>query len=144
MRLRPKRKVREALEVFRPNTVARAARKTGDVLDEVPPVSPNPMTNLVLTDIVLRSGGQLMRHAVERTLLGTKYSKQAARDIVKGRSFTQTLVGTAIARLATRSVPGAIVVGGAMLAKTLYDRSHDRAAEQAEGAAEVAEQAKKA
>lgn len=112
------------------------------VADKVPSPSPNPMTNLVLTDIVLRTGGQLMRHAVERSLLGTRYSKQAARDIVKGRSILQTIVGTAIARVATRSVPGALLVGGAMLAKTLYDRSQNAAAEQVEGSIKVAQQAR--
>ena len=40
----------------------------------------------------------------------------------------QTLVGTALARIATRSVPGAIVIGGGLLAKTLYDRRRGKAA----------------
>jgi hypothetical protein len=43
----------------------------------------------------------------------------------------QTLLGTAIARIATRSVPGALIVGGGMLAKTLYDRKHAKDAESA-------------
>jgi len=102
--------------------------------------SPNPATNLILADIALRGGGRLLRHAVERTLLGVKYPEGKARDIVKGRSMMQTLVGTAAARLATRSIPGAILVGGGLLAKTLYDRSKDRAQAKAEGEAEIAEQ----
>jgi hypothetical protein len=69
-----------------------------------------------------------MRHAVERTLLGTRYSADKAKNIVKGRSMMQTMVGTALARVATRSVPGALLVGGAMIAKTLYDRSQGEAA----------------
>ena len=40
----------------------------------------------------------------------------------------QTLVSTALARIATRSVPGAIVIGGGLLAKTLYDRRRGKAA----------------
>lgn len=32
------------------------------------------------------------------------------------------IVGAALVRIATRSVPGAILVGGGLLAKTLYDR----------------------
>ena len=35
-----------------------------------------------------------------------------------------SLLGGIATRLATRSVPGAIIVGGALLAKTLYDRKH--------------------
>lgn len=106
--------------------------------------SPNPATNLILADIALRGGGRLLRHAVERTLLGTKYSSAKARDIVAGRGMVQTLVGTAVARIATRSVPGAIIVGGGLLAKTLYDRGRDRAAAKAEGEAQVEAQADEA
>ncbi|MEO0032652.1 MAG: hypothetical protein RIS94_2410, partial [Pseudomonadota bacterium] len=58
-------------------------------------------------------------------------------------SLTQSLVGTAIARLATRSVPGAIVVGGGMLAKTLYDRRKGKAAK-AKGMAAIEDQSAKA
>jgi hypothetical protein len=52
----------------------------------------------------------------------------------------QTLVGTAVARLATRSIPGALIVGGGLLAKTLYDRSKDHREARAEGEADIAEQ----
>ena len=85
-------------------------------LDKVEGPSPNPMTNLILTDLVLRGGGQLMRHAVEASLLKTKYDKTKAKKIIAGRSLTQTLIATAVARFATRSVPGMILVGGVSLA----------------------------
>lgn len=89
---------------------------------EVPPPSPNPMTNLIIADLVLRGGGRLLRNLVERNVLKAKYPPDTARSIVSGRGMAQTLVSTAIARVATRSVPGAILVGGGLLAKTLYDR----------------------
>ncbi len=111
--------------------------------DQAPSPSPNPMTNLIIADFALRSGGQLLRHAVERTLLGAKYSKNDAKNLVKGRSMAQTLVGTAIARIATRSVPGALVIGGGLLAKTLYDRRKGKAAARAEGRKAIAKQAEK-
>jgi hypothetical protein len=121
-------------------SVARkASDKAGTVVRETSGPSPNPMTNLVIADIALRGGAQLLRHAVERTVLGAKYSPEKAKDIVKGRSMAQTLIGTALARVATRSVPGAIVIGGGLLAKTLYDRSRARAAA-AEGTIAVEEQ----
>lgn len=120
--------------------VAKAEDTVDDAVAEVAAPSPNPMTNLVLADIALRSGGQLLRHVVELTLLGTKYPRGKAKAIVKGRSMTRTLVGTALARIATRSVSGAIVIGGGMLAKTLYDHKHARKAE-AEGKKAVDEQA---
>ncbi|HUQ13401.1 MAG TPA: hypothetical protein VM055_03910 [Novosphingobium sp.] len=121
--------------------VARALDRAGDAISGSAGISPNPMTNLLLTDLVLRGGGQIMRHAVERTILGTRYSKDKAKNIVKGRSMAQTIVGTVLARIATRSVPGAIVIGGGMLAKTLYDRSKGQATAEVEGAREVREQA---
>lgn len=111
--------------------------------DKLPAPSPNPMTNLILADLALRGGGQLLRHAVERTLLGAKYSRNEAKNLVKGRTMAQTLVGTAIVRIATRSVPGAIMVGGGLLAKTLYDRRKGKAAARAEGSRAIAKQAEK-
>jgi hypothetical protein len=120
------------------------AGKAGTAAKESKGLSPNPMTNLIIADIALRGGGRLLRHVVERTLLGTKYPSDKARDIVKGRSMTQSLVGTAMARIATRSVPGALIVGGGLLAKALYDRSRDRAKAKAEGEDAVDDQAQNA
>ena len=117
--------------------------KAAETLDAAKGISPNPATNLLIADLALRGGGQLMRHAVERGVLGIKFSPDKARNIVKGRSMAQTLIGTALARIATRSVPGAILIGGGLLAKTLYDRRHGVRAAEAKGKAVVAEQADK-
>ena len=103
--------------------------------------SPNPMTNLILTDLLLRGSGQIMRHAVETSLLKAKYDKTKAKKIIAGRSLTQTIVATAVARIATRSVPGMILVGGGTLAKLLYDRRQDKRTAQAEGRKAIARQA---
>ncbi|MBC2667102.1 hypothetical protein H7F51_16405 [Novosphingobium flavum] len=107
----------------------RKARETAVKAEESLPASPspNPMTNLVLADIALRGGGRLLRHAIERGLLGRAYSPKKAESLIKGRTMGQTLIGTALARIATRSLPGALLVGGGMLAKTLYERRHARA-----------------
>lgn len=121
-----------------------AAGKAEAAIKDASGPSPNPMTNLIIADIALRGGGRLLRQVVERTLLGVKYTPEKARDIVKGRSMTQTLLGTAVARVATRSVPGALLIGGGLLAKTLYDRNRNRKQAAAEGQADVDEQAKSA
>jgi len=105
--------------------------------------SPDPATNLILADIALRGGGTLLRHAVERGLLGRKLSDEKAKNVVAGRSIGQSLIGAALARVATTSVPGAIVVGGGLIAKTLYDRSKSRREARAEGEHAIAEQAKR-
>lgn len=121
--------------------IAKTVDKTKTTLDKVEGPSPNPMTNLILTDLLLRGGGRIMRHAVETSLLSSKFDKNKAKNIIAGRSLTQTLVATAVARIATRSVPGMIVVGGASLAKLLYDRSQDKRAAKAEGHKAIADQA---
>lgn len=106
----------------------------------IPGPSASPMTNLIIVDLVLRAGTRVLRHSLERGVLGTKYSPDKAKAIVKSRTMTQTLVGTAVARIATKSVPGALVVGGALLAKSLYDLRKGRQAE-IKGQAAIEEQA---
>ena len=105
--------------------------------------SPNPMTNMIITDIAMRGGGSLLRRALEHAVLGAKYTPEKAREITKGRTMAQTLIGTAVARVATRSVPGALIVGGGLLAKTLYDRARNRGNAKAEGEAAIEEQAQR-
>ncbi len=128
-------------------TVARQARaavgsvKTAAAKTDGP--SPNPMTNLLLADLALRGGGQLLRHVVERGLLGAKFGPGKAKNIIGGRSMFQTLLGTAVARIATRSVPGAILVGGGMLAKTLYDRREDKRVARSKGRKAIDAQAQR-
>lgn len=90
--------------------------------------SPNPKTNLILADLALRGGSMLVREGLERGLLGKRYAPDKAKKILKGRSMTESMVSTAIVKLATRSIPGAILVGGGLLAKTLYDRRKGKAA----------------
>ena len=123
------------------STVKAVAAKARTAVAKADGPSPNPMTNLVIADLALRGGGQLLRHVVERTLLGAKFSPAKAKNIIGGRTMFQTLLGTAVARIATRSVPGAILVGGGLLAKTLYDRSTDKRSARAKGQREIAAQA---
>ena len=102
--------------------------------------SPDPKTNLVLADIALRTGSLLLRRGIERGILGLGgKSPEAAKAVIKGRTWGETLAGAALARVATASVPGAIVVGGGMLAKTLYDRRKRRSEARAEGEAALGE-----
>ena len=120
-----------------------ATSKIESVAEKAEGISPNPATNLLIADLALRGGGQLLRHAIERTVLGAKYTPDKAKKIVKGRSMLQTLIGTAAARIATRSVPGAIVVGGGLLAKALYDRREGKRAARASGVRAIDAQAKR-
>ena len=76
--------------------------------------------NRVLADIVRKGGGKLLKAAIDTLLPGD--SETSA--LKKRKTLLGGLAGAAAVRVATRSVPGAIVVGGAMLAKRLYKRRH--------------------
>ena len=92
----------------------------------VPGPSPNPATNLLIHEIVLHSAGRLTRHTLEKALLGRKYGSQFAKDAVENRSIVHTLAADGVTKYATKSVPGALIVGMGLLGKTLFDRSQSR------------------
>jgi hypothetical protein len=92
--------------------------------------STDPMTNSLLAGIALTGGLELARRGIEHGLLGKGYAPDKTRRLLKHRTLAQSLVGAALTRVALTSVPGAIVVGGGLLAKTLYDRRKNRAASQ--------------
>jgi len=71
----------------------------------------------LLARIVRFGGGKLLDRAVGRLLPATG----AART---NSTLGKGLTGAALTRIATRSVPGAILIGGGLLAKMLYDRRH--------------------
>ena len=126
--------------------MAKAFDKAGDRIvpddRDVAGPSPNPATNLLIHDILLRSGGRLMRIGLEKGLLRNRYGGQTAKQMVDNRSMLQTLASYAVARVATRSIPGAIVVGGGILAKTLLDRRQSRRVAQRKGDKALREQAR--
>ena len=122
----------------------RSKSKTNEPDGEVPGPSPNPATNLIMADIVMRAGSYALRNVVERTFLKRRFDGDTARDIIEGRSVWQTVGAVAVAKIATRSVPGAIVVGSGLVAKTLFDRSQKRRKARREGEQALLEQAEKA
>ncbi len=77
------------------------------------------MAEPLLARIVRQGGGRLLNRTVDRLL--PVVSKAVSTTKPKS-SLTGALTGAALTRLATRSVPGALIVGGGMLAKMLYDR----------------------
>lgn len=118
--------------------LVRARRgKTG----KVPGPTENPATNLLLADVVMRMGSYLLRGGVERAFLNKRYDKDTAKDIRKNRSIFNTLGSIAVAKFATRSVPGAAIVGTGILGKVLYEHSKSRRAQKSEGDAELIDQA---
>ena len=71
------------------------------------------MADPILAKIARQHGGKLIDAAVTRFIPGSTPGKS---------SLAGKIAGAALLRIATKSVPGAIVVGGGLLAKTLYDR----------------------
>jgi hypothetical protein len=59
-----------------------------------------------------------------KTIAGAVVGEAVSRR--RGRGLLGAGLGIAATRLATRSIPGALLVGGALLAKTLYDRRKER------------------
>jgi hypothetical protein len=106
--------------------VQKAAAKTRKGIEQAPGQSPNPATNLLIAEIAVASAGRLARRSMEKGLLKARFEKRQAVAIVEGRGMVHTMVTAAVARMATRSVPGALLVGGGLFAKVLYDRSISR------------------
>lgn len=106
--------------------VKNTAGKALDKASTLSGPSPNTATNLAIADIALRGGSFLARRAMEHALLGKRYTPETAAQILRGRSFSQAMLHTAIARVALGSGPGAALVIGGLAAKTLYERSRAR------------------
>ena len=109
--------------------------------DPVPGPSTNPATNMIIHDIILRSVGRLSRQTVEKLLLGRQYGSQFAKDAVENRSLVQTLAAYGVTKVATKSVPGAAAVTGALLLKVLFDRSQSRRKSRSQGRKQLSRQA---
>lgn len=131
MAIKPTGKVLKAQAKKAASVVAAPAKGLKTLADnggELHGPSPNPATNLVIADIALRTAMTIARRSVERGVLGASYSPRKAKSILKGRTMGEALVHGALARVALTSIPGALIVGGALVAKTLYDRSRARQA----------------
>ncbi|MFN3819661.1 hypothetical protein [Blastomonas sp.] len=69
----------------------------------------------------ISGAGRLISTAANDEMVRGLISSRARNNLAAGL-FGGTLVGAIAARIATRSVPGALLVGGALLAKALYDQ----------------------
>lgn len=93
----------------------------------LPLPSNNPATNLLIADIVVRGASHLFRQDVERRVArASAEDDDKAREVLNGRTMLTTLGLYGASRLATRSVPGLVLVTGGLVAKTLYDRGKER------------------
>jgi hypothetical protein len=84
--------------------------------------SPNPVTNMVIADIVLRGAGSLLRQRLEKGLLTSQLDGDKAHHLVESRGVVSALALWGASRLAMRSPVGLAVVAGGLAVKVLYDR----------------------
>lgn len=120
----------------------RPAKVSTKPSEGIPGPSENPATNFIIADVAIRAGSYLARRGVEKGLLAGRYGKDTAHQIVHNKSLKHTLVSTMLARVATRSVPGALLVGGGALAKALLDRRKSRFRAKVEGDQALLDQAR--
>ncbi|NCP23437.1 MAG: hypothetical protein GW854_04730 [Erythrobacter sp.] len=123
------------------NAVDRARAKAPGKTEGMPGPTHNPATNLLMADVVIRAGSYVARRAIEKGILRGRYGKDVARDIVRNKTLGQSLFSYGLAKLATKNLPGAVIVGGGALVKTLYDRRKSRGSQRREGDRELIEQA---
>jgi hypothetical protein len=121
--------------------VRKAVRAARGRARKVP--GPTPATNLLIADIALRGASMLLRRSMEKGLLSLRYDPDTARQVVQGRTMGQMVVSAMAARLATRSLPGFLLVSGGLLAISVIDRSRGHRSRK-EGEAALREQAKDA
>ena len=118
------------------------ASERPDAEANVPGPSPNPMTNALIQEVLLRGVGRLTRQTAQKALIGKRYGANFAKDAVENRSLLHTLATYGVARTATKSVPGAVLVGGGLLLKTLYDRAQGKKAARRAGERTLRKQAR--
>lgn len=85
--------------------------------------SPNPATNLLIADIVVRGASSMLRGGIEkRVAKASADTEEQAQELLDGRTLLTTLGLYGASKLATRSPIGLGIVAGGLVLKTLYDR----------------------
>ena len=128
--------------------VSRVAHRVGDKakagIQRVSGPSPNPATNLLIADVALQGATMLFRRAMQKGLLQLRFDPDKAKEIVQGRSMVQSAIAYSAGRMATRSVPGFLVIGGGLIAKTIVDRAMGHRDANASGTRKLLKQAENA
>ena len=81
---------------------------------------------VLASEIAIRAVGSVMRRSFEKRVISRNYDDHTAKNVLENRSMVHAITAFAATKLATRSVPGALLVGGGLLAKTLFDRGSER------------------
>lgn len=87
------------------------------------------MDNRVIARIAREHGPKLIEKAIRDIVSGPVGQDEIAADrTARKPSLGKRIASAALIRVATRSVPGAILVGGGLIAKALHDRHKARLA----------------
>ncbi|WP_298469053.1 hypothetical protein [uncultured Erythrobacter sp.] len=85
--------------------------------------SPNPATNLLIADILVRGASTMFRQNIEqRVAKASADNEEQAQELLDGRTLLTTLALYGASKLATKSPVGLGIVAGGLVLKTLYDR----------------------
>ena len=86
----------------------------------------NPIVRLLLADVVVRNGARLLRNQTARRFISGRLGLAKSDVPAPNPGLPQRLASMAVMRLATRSLPGAAIVGAGWLAHNLYKRGKAR------------------
>jgi hypothetical protein len=75
-----------------------------------------------MLDIALRETRRYARRTIHARIARAGYDEKDVKEAVQPKGFVKWVAAAALTRLATRSLPGALTVGGVVLAKALLDR----------------------
>ena len=75
-----------------------------------------------MAGIVMKAGSYLVSDFVQKRLLKGRYGVEDAKAIVESRGLKHKAASLIAAKVATKSVPGAVIISGGLVAKALFDR----------------------
>lgn len=91
----------------------------------------SPAARKMMIDLALRGGAFLARKLLGKRLSAMDYTPGQASQILSGRGLHKAVASAAAARMGLKFVPKTLLIGGVVLAKTLYDRKRAKEAKKA-------------
>lgn len=99
-----------------------------EAVAEAAPSAAKAAVTLIAANFAMKAGTRMLQGLVEKTILRGRYGESAAERILREKRVKGSAIASTAARVATRSRPGALLVGAGLLAKTLFDKGGERRA----------------
>lgn len=90
------------------------------------PTATEAALTLIAANLAMKTGTSLLRGTIERAILRGRFGDNAAERILKEKTVKGSSVASRAAKIATRSKPGAAIVGAGLFAKLLFDKAGAR------------------